>query len=70
MAQEGAAQVQAPLDAKFGAGFDLLRDQLGQQDALGEVFRADDDGRAVAASNSNRSRNGVKNRDKDGTASG
>jgi hypothetical protein len=38
MANERAAQVEPPIDSQRCVRFDLLREQLGQDDLFGEIF--------------------------------
>ena len=44
IADERPSEIQLALDADAALGFDRLRDQLAENDLLGEVLRADDDG--------------------------
>ena len=43
MADQRAAEIRAALDAQPGAGFDVLRQKLGEDDLFREKLRADDD---------------------------
>jgi len=38
VAEERAAEVEAPVDLVVGLALDLLRDELAEEDVLGEVF--------------------------------
>src|SRR5579864_9367499 len=47
MRDVGSAEIEATLDRKMGLVFDLLCDQLAEDDLLGEVLAADHDALAV-----------------------
>ena len=49
MRDVGAAEIKPALDGKVSLVFDLLRNQLAEDDLLGEIFASDDDALLVVA---------------------
>src|ERR1035438_8676088 len=49
LTDECACQVEAALHGQVSSGFDQLREELSENELLGEIFRADDDAAGVIA---------------------